>query len=120
MLARLTTAATPSESTFTVSCQSSTTPEPADSNEERCRAGNSSASNCVLSASRMVSVEALLLKPREAAARAESVDLPTPLLPVMTRSRGLLICSPQRWIDLISRYSSRPWTPSSRPLPESL
>ena len=39
----------------------------------------------------MVSVDALLENPRDDDALAEIVDLPTPLLPVMTSSRGLLI-----------------------------
>ena len=41
----------------------------------------------------MVSVEATLENPKEDAALADIVDLPTPLLPETTNSRGLLIAA---------------------------
>ena len=83
------TAKTPPERAFTASFQSSEAEPPADSNEERCRAGLAVDDIWVLRTSRIVSVDAIFANPREDARLVDIVDLPTPLVPLIINSLGI-------------------------------
>ena len=82
------TASTPLERARTVSFQSSEAEPPADSNEERCRAGLAVDDIWVLRTSRIVSVDAIFVKLREDARLVDVVDFPTPLVPLIINSLG--------------------------------